>query len=168
MTLRRKLTPEGATEGESGPSRDANLASLDPYLLNLQNTRDDLKTQIASLKTRQKRVLSDMEIYKGRIERTPAREQELLILERDYSNIHANYQRLHEKRMNSRISENLEKRQKAERFRILDPANLPRKPEGPEGYLIVLAGLAIGCGLGYGTALCAGAMETNISSIGRC
>ena len=153
----KQNTPEEeGLEGESGEnsqsSVDPNLASLDPYLLDLQNTRDDIKTQIASSRIRQKRVLADMEIYKGRIERTPSREQELLILERDYSNIQGNYQRLHEKRLNSRISENLEKRQKAERFRILDPANLPKKPEGPEGYLIILAGLAVGVGLGYGSA----------------
>ena len=139
-------------EDDSNSSMNTRLSSLDPYVLGLQNTRDDIKTQIASLRVRQKRVLSDMEIYKGRIERTPAREQELLILERDYANIQRNYQHLHGKRLNSRISENLEKKQKAERFRILDPANLPTKPDGPPRYLIVLAGLAIGCGLGYGSA----------------
>ena len=136
----------------SNPSTNPNMTSLDPYLLDLQNTRDEIKTQIASLKRRKKRIISDMETYKSRIERTPSREQELLILERDYSNIQKNYQHLHGKRLNSRISENLEKRQKAERFRILDPANLPTTSEGPPRYIIVLAGLAIGCGLGYGTA----------------
>ena len=143
---------EGETGDDSKSSMNTSLVSLDPYVLGLQNTRDDIKTQISSLKIRQKRVLADMELYKGRIERTPAREQELLILERDYANIQRNYQHLHGKRLNSRISENLEKRQKAERFRILDPANLPTKPDGPQRYLIVLAGLAVGVGLGYGSA----------------
>ena len=147
---------EEGVEGDEGENlaltRDKTLASLDPYLLDLQNTRDDMKTQIASLKARQRRVMSEMEQYKGRIERTPSREQELLILERDYSNMQDNYQRLHEKRLNSRISENLEKRQKAERFRILDPANLPTTPAGAPRYMIVLGGLVAGIGIGYGVA----------------
>ena len=156
----------GEVQGEDlAISRDKTLASLDPYLLDLQSTRDDMKTQIASLKARQKRVISEMEQYKGRIERTPAREQELLILERDYANMQENYQRLHEKRLNSRISENLEKRQKAERFRILDPANLPTNPAGAPRYLIVLGGLVVGVGIGIWGSLCPGTMETHVSSV---
>jgi Mrp family chromosome partitioning ATPase len=73
-------------------------------------------------------------------------------LDRDYANMQENYQDLLSKRLNARIAENLEKRQKGERFRILDPANLPSMPEGPERLLIVLAGLVIGLGLGCGLA----------------
>ena len=131
--------------GESSPR-------FDPYLQDLTNTQSELKSEIASLKERDKRIVKEMDDYQRNIEATPQHEQELLVLERDYRNMQKNYQRLHEKQLNSRISENLEKRQKAERFRILDPANLPTIPEGPPQYLIVLAGFFAGCGIGYGLA----------------
>ncbi|GJL63370.1 MAG: hypothetical protein NPIRA04_20240 [Nitrospirales bacterium] len=125
---------------------------FDPYLQDLINTQAELKMQIQTLKSRAKNINVDMAKYQKNIEVTPQYEQELLVLQRDYANMRENYQRLHEKQLSSRISENLEKRQKAERFRILDPANLPTIPEGPPRYLIVLAGFAVGCGLGYGSA----------------
>jgi Uncharacterized protein involved in exopolysaccharide biosynthesis len=55
----------------------------------------------------------------------------------------------------------LEKRQKGEQFRIIDPANLPQKPETPDIMKIMLMGLALGCGLGVG-APCVGAVSTSI------
>ena len=138
--------------GEELSALSVPTSNFDPYLQDLMNTLSEVKAQIVSLKERRQRVIAQMADYQQKIDATPTREQELLILERDYANMQENYQRLHEKQLNSRISENLEKRQKAERFRILDPANLPSLPEGPPRYLIVIAGFIAGCGLGYGLA----------------
>ena len=68
------------------------------------------------------------------------------------NNMQANYRSLLDKKLNARIAENLEKRQKGEQFRILDPANLPRTPEKPNRRRIMLVGLVLGCGLGFGIA----------------
>ena len=125
---------------------------FDPYLKGLVRDQDDLKFQIAALHDRQQSILATMDKIQGRVDRTAAREQELLSLDRDYSNMRGNYQDLLGKRLNARISENLEKRQKGERFRILDPANLPTTPEGPNRLMIVVLGLLAGCAVGYGAA----------------
>ena len=63
-----------------------------------------------------------------------------------------NYQLILQKRINAKISENLDKRQKGERFRILDPANLPTRPEGIPRPLIPLGGLGVGVAFGFGLA----------------
>ena len=94
-----------------------------------------------------------MKDFEGRVERSPAREQELMILLRDYENLGENYRSLLDKKLNARVAENLEKRQKGEQFRIIDPANLPEKPEKPDIFRIMLMGLAIGCGLGVGAPI---------------
>ena len=138
--------------GEDLTSSSSSSTNFDPYLQELIGTQSSLKSQITALKEREKRVIAQMAEYQKNIDATPKREQELLNLERDYANMRENYQELHEKQLNSRISKNLEMRQKAERFRILDPANLPTIPEGPPRYLIVLAGFVVGCGAGYGIA----------------
>lgn len=137
---------------EDEVSNPETIRAFDPYLNGLIQDQNEIKVQIQALQQRQKSVTSQMERVQGQVDRTAAREQELLTLERDYANMQANYQDLLAKRLNARISENLEKRQKAERFRILDPANLPSTPEGPNRWVIVLAGLVIGAALGYGTA----------------
>jgi Mrp family chromosome partitioning ATPase len=76
-----------------------------------------------------------------------------MLLNRDYGNLKENYRSLLDKKLNARLSENLEKRQKGEQFRILDPANLPQKPESPDRLKIMLLAMALGCGLGVGSVV---------------
>jgi len=45
-----------------------------------------------------------------------------------------------------------EKRQKGEKFKIIDPANLPEEPYKPDRLRIALMGIVIGTGIGAGLA----------------
>ncbi len=128
------------------------IPTFDPYINDLQISRNELKAQLASLSSQSKNIKKQMGILEQRLSNTPIREQELLVLERDYANMQEHYQRLYENKINSRISGNLEKRQKGERFRILDPANLPTQPEGLPRFLIGAGGVLIGGILGFGIA----------------
>jgi polysaccharide chain length determinant protein (PEP-CTERM system associated) len=126
---------------------------FDPYLRELIKQRNEIKLELAGLEERRRRLTAQMKEYENRVERTPALEQELMLLVRDYDNMQNNYQKLLDKKLNARVAENLEKRQKGEQFRIIDPANLPEKPEKPDQLRIMLMGLAIGCALGIGSAI---------------
>jgi polysaccharide chain length determinant protein (PEP-CTERM system associated) len=126
---------------------------IDTYLRELGRQREESKLEIASLKERLLRIKDQMKEYEARVEKAPAREQELMLLDRDYGNLKENYRSLLDKKLNARLSENLEKRQKGEQFRIIDPANLPQKPETPDRLKIMLLALALGCGLGVGGAV---------------
>ncbi len=123
-------------------------ASSDLFLRELKIQRNDLLIELSSLKNRRERLLLLIKETERRVEQTPSREQELMILVRDYENMKKNYQSLLDKRVNAHVAVNLEKRQKGEQFRILDPANLPGKPESPNQLLIMAASLLGGCGLG--------------------
>lgn len=120
----------------------------DLYLRELKAQRNDLVTEISSLNSRRERLLQLIKETERRVEQTPAREQELSILVRDYENRQKNYQTLLEKQLNAHVAVNLEKRQKGEQFRILDPANLPEKLESPNRPVIMAFGLLGGCGMG--------------------
>lgn len=139
----------GVSKADVTPG-SANL--IDPMVRDIMRQRDEAKNEVGVLKDRLRRLLDQIKQYEGRVERTPVREQELMILVRDYDNMQKNYQALLDKRLNARLAENLEKRQKGEQFRILDPANLPVSPESPNQLFILLGGLALGCGLGVGAA----------------
>ena len=140
--LEQELAERPEVEGE-----------IDPYPAELRKSLTELKKERATLKVQLGRITKSMREYEGRIERTPSREQEMLTLQRDYGNMRKNYQQIDQKRINARISENLDKRQKSERFRILDPANLPTKPEGFPREVIALGGFGGGLGLGLGLAV---------------
>src|SRR5688572_21689927 len=88
---------------------------IDAYLRELNRQREESKLEIVSLKERLSRIKDQMKEYEARVEKAPAREQELMLLNRDYGNLKENYQSLLDKKLNARLSENLEKRQKGER-----------------------------------------------------
>lgn len=106
--------------------------------------------EIVKLKEEQENIARRVSVLQGRIERIPARELQIAALMRDYENTNKNYQSLLNKKLDAQLAENLEKRQKGEQFKILDPANLPVKPFKPDPKKIVLMGIALGAGAGAG------------------
>jgi len=118
--------------------------------------------ELNSLKERERGLQRQIQLYEKRVESVPAREQELAVLERDYENIKKNYQALLDKKLNAKIAENLEKRQKGEQFRILDPANLPEKPFKPEPLQIAFLGIAGGLGVGVALAFIREKLDSSI------
>jgi uncharacterized protein involved in exopolysaccharide biosynthesis len=107
-----------------------------------------VKSQITTLSRREANIRRQLDEYAGRVELTPASEQQLTDLQRDYDISLKNYQALLEKKMSARLSENLEKRQKGARFRVVDPANLPQSPDQPNKPLIMSLGAASGAAAG--------------------
>ena len=140
-------------ESDKAATVTKEMKPIDAYLRELGRQREESKLEIASLKERLLRIKDQMKEYEARVEKAPAREQELMLLNRDYGNLKENYRSLLDKKLNARLSENLEKRQKGEQFRIIDPANLPQNPETPDRLKIMLLALALGCGLGVGGAV---------------
>lgn len=139
---------------EPQPDHDKGSGKVsDLQLQNLLAQRDEAKLEIMNLKAKEARITREMKDIEGRVQRTPSREQQLMILLRDYENMQSNYQALLDKRLNAHVAENLEKRQQGEQIRVLDPANLPQKPEKPNRLLIMFLGLVGGSGLGVGLAL---------------
>jgi len=110
-----------------------------------------VRSQIANLTRREASIRGQIDEYAARVELTPASEQQLMDIQRDYDISRQNYQALLEKKMSARLAENLEKRQKGARFRVVDPANLPQSPDQPNKPLVIslgsLAGAATGVGL---------------------
>ena len=116
------------------------------------------RTQYTEITQEMRRLEADIadtkrqiDIYQKRVENTPKREQELLSLRRDYQNIQTTYDSLLERKLESEIAVNMERKQKGEQFRILDPAKQPQKPVKPDMQklfiMVVGAGLAIGGGI---------------------
>ena len=136
-----------ANSGKSkgGPVRDSHLNRLTAQ-------RDKLKLEIADQKIRQGKLSRQLILYENKVERIPAHEQELIILQRDYSNMESNYQSLLSKRINAKIAKNLEERQKGEKFRVIDPAHLPTSTEPPYPWQVMIGGLVLGILVGCGSA----------------
>lgn len=143
-----KLSSAVAREAASGRG-DLLSSQLQGRLSVAQSRRDALETQIAAAREK----MADLQ---ARIARTPEVERGLQTLTRDYENIFREYQEILAKQQASELSLNLEKDQKAERFRMLEPPQLPDEPSSPAR--MKLAVLAVFFGLAAGAAA-AGAAE---------
>lgn len=119
-----------------------------------QSRESGLKAQIEvtekelrELTVNQRRILRDLEGYQHRIERLPVREQEMAQITRDYEMSKTNYKSLLDKKMAAGVALDMERRQQAERFIVLDRARLPAKPLKPERPLLYAGGSVIGLAL---------------------
>ena len=109
---------------------------------------DNLDRQIQGKLAEENRLHGMVAMYQARIQAAPIREAELASLTRDYETLQSSYRSLLQKKEESQISANLEKRQIGEQFKIIDPARTPERPVSPDRprlYLIaMIAAIAIG------------------------
>jgi polysaccharide chain length determinant protein (PEP-CTERM system associated) len=146
---------QAAAAAPQGKSPALNMEASTGATGELGNLQRQLKNQLLqldSLNQEEKELRNRLRRYQVRVEATPNREQQLLKLNRDYENTKENYEELLNKKLEAQLSENLEKRQKGEKFQILDPANLPERPHLPNRTRIMAAGMLGGLGLGLGLA----------------
>jgi uncharacterized protein involved in exopolysaccharide biosynthesis len=118
----------------------AQLASTTASLQSLQLARADLKRRMGE--------------YAKRLETTAALEPEYLDLVRDRENSVRKHQEITSRLMEAQVSAELEVQRKGERFSVIDPPELPEKPDRPNRAAILLLGalLAVGGGIGSGVA----------------
>ncbi|MEK9142570.1 MAG: AAA family ATPase, partial [Nitrospirota bacterium] len=128
-------------------------APLDPVLQDLLRQQSEARTEIGLLRQRLDQLRTTKTELERRLDRSPAVEQELLVLERDYNNLKNNYAMLLDKRLHTRVEENIGKRQKGGKYRILDHANLPREPVIPNKPRVLVLGFLFGCVLGAGLSV---------------
>jgi polysaccharide chain length determinant protein (PEP-CTERM system associated) len=133
---------------------------IDENMRQLENKRIGIKRLEAIISD----LSSQMIIYQKRVENTPKREQELMSLNRDYSNIRQTYNSLLNRKLESEIAVNMEKKQKGEQFRILDPAKLPERPVSPNMNKLLLLSLAAGLGIGAGLIFLLEYLDTSFAT----
>jgi len=109
-----------------------------------------LESEIQRMNSDLRKVSSDIAMYQQRIEGAPRIEQELLSITRDYNTTRDLYASLLKRLDEAKLADKLEQNQKAEKFKILEPAFFPEKPAAPKriplffGALIASLGAAIG------------------------
>jgi polysaccharide chain length determinant protein (PEP-CTERM system associated) len=144
--------------GMPGPDMGAFMPSagdmLKPQLRQINYEIQEIRADISDAKKR-------MDVYQGRVEETPKIEQEVLTLKRDYENLKGLYNSLLDRKLEAEIAVSMEKKQKGEQFRILDPAKRPELPVEPDVNRIFMITLVLGLGLGVGLAYLREMMDTS-------
>jgi polysaccharide chain length determinant protein (PEP-CTERM system associated) len=137
----------GTTDAQANPQ--AEQARLE--IKNLRARREELDRKIAA--------------FQVRVELAPRTEQDIVTLTRDFQKLNENYLALLNKKLDAQMAAKLEQRWQGDRFRILDPANLPEHPFSPNRMLFLLCGIVAGLGLGVAVALVADFFDHSIRTI---
>jgi len=151
--LEAKIQNENQKAAQGFPPEQANNKEkfiADKYQLTLMKQRLEIIDEIKTIQTDIAKLTQQFHIHQNRVENTPKREQELLSLKRDYKNIKDTYDSLLSRKLEAELAVNMEKKQKGEQFRIIDPARLPEKPVSPDMKKLFLMTLAAGLGIGFG------------------
>jgi len=131
------------TASERIPALRAQISGWDRELTGLERDRQALLREIAGMQSR--------------LNRLPLREQELAAVTRDYENTKTNYRSLLDKKMAADTATDMERRQKAERFVLLEMARKPETPIKPKKPIFYAGGAAFSLAVGLAIAL---GMET--------
>ena len=145
-----KRLAEGQDPANKGKSADPLSDQYNYFQTERKTWLSMIDKEIARLKKEDEKVRAMIAGYQGRIENTPIRELSLGALTREFANMNETYQVLLKKNAEAQQAEILERRQKGEQFRIVDPARVPEKPYQPDIPKVLLIGLVLGLGAGLG------------------
>jgi uncharacterized protein involved in exopolysaccharide biosynthesis len=158
-SLKSNATNTQPDAGASPAPRDeADLQDTGP-MLQIQGQLQSNQVEIANREHSIEGLKTQLEMYQGRLNQEPVREQQLTDLTRGYEQSKANYDELLRKKNGSEMATSMELRQQGEHFRILDPPSLPLKPTFPNR--LKLCGIALLAGVFLGVAVSAGAELTD-------
>jgi polysaccharide chain length determinant protein (PEP-CTERM system associated) len=124
----------------------------------------ELKVKIKNLQLEIGEINVQIDEYQRRVENTPALEQELQSLNREYQEIKTSHNYLLSRKLEANISVNMEKKQKGEQFEILDRAFEPRTPISPNLIVIFLLTVFLGVHLGGGLVFLKDFFDTSLKS----
>jgi polysaccharide chain length determinant protein (PEP-CTERM system associated) len=96
------------------------------------------------------RLRTDIDAARERLAATPRVEEQIEALTREYLSLGENVREYSNKRLEAGVAANMERRQKGEQFRVLEPAFPPADPVSPDRLLILFLGALLGIAAGGG------------------
>jgi polysaccharide biosynthesis transport protein len=143
--------------GGMNPPDNPAYVTLASQLASIRAEITSSQAQIGAFKDRARK-------FQRQIDETPRVEEAYRMMMTERNNTQAKYDDLMRKAMEARVSQGLEKKQKGERFTLIDPARLPEKPCRPNRLAIVVIGTVLGVGAGIGLTTLRECSDTSIYS----
>ena len=143
---------ERGSQGSQPTQKPKIDVKMDPRYKEIEDQMIAIDMEMKRLQADEATTRAQIAKYLERIENTPSRELTMNLLTRDYQNTKEAYQSLLRKREEAHQGENLERYQKGEQFRVIDPARVPEKPFKPDIPKTLFYGLMMGLGCGFGMA----------------
>jgi polysaccharide biosynthesis transport protein len=133
-----KALPADAADHSLPGDKDATATSVRLELMDKEMKR---------LKSDQSHIQTQIAAYQAKVDAAPIREQELIDLTRNYNTSKQHYDALLDKSFSIGMAADLEEKQKAERFTVLDPAQVPVRPSRPKRSALIPLSAFVALGL---------------------
>ena len=124
-------------------------AEMRQMRISLRLTEENIRSKRAE----QSHIEQQLQSLQSRLQLSPVVEERYKALTRDYETALQFYNDLLNKKTQSEMSTDLERRQEGEQFGVMDAPDLPSKPTFPDRLKFGLSGLGAGLVLGVGLAL---------------
>ena len=151
-TLEREL--------DAKPEQKKKKAQSDnPAYLQLETQLKAADGELASLYTMKNELKGKLKDFEERLIQSPQVEREYRNLTRDYENALAKYKEVKSKQLEAKLAESLERERKGERFSLIEPPQLPEKPDKPNRLAIVFLGIVFSFAGGFGNVVVRESMD---------
>jgi succinoglycan biosynthesis transport protein ExoP len=105
------------------------------------------------------RMQAQLDTIEQRLAATPRVAEQLSSLEREREHLFLSFQDFSTRRLEAGVAASMERRQKGEKFRLLEEAIADPRTASPNRLVIVLAGMILGLALGVGAGILADALD---------
>jgi len=151
--LRKKIEQAKSAQPEVPDKENASRLTEPVQIAQLRGQIHQANVIIKEKTREQERLQEQIKIYQARVQLSPVVEQQYKELTRDFETALAFYNDFLNKKNQSEVATDMERRQQGEQFKVMDSANLPEKPSFPNRPLFAGGGLAAGLGIGLGLTM---------------
>jgi polysaccharide chain length determinant protein (PEP-CTERM system associated) len=162
--LEKRIADNNTAANAAAPTKETKTAVEPPQITQLRAQIHNSEQVITEKTKEQEQLKEQIGTYRGRIQQTPAVEQQFAELTRGHETALQAYNALDLQKHQAEMSGDLKRQQQGEYFRILDAANLPSTPSFPSRGLFTFGGLAAGLGLGLGLTFLMEFKDTSLKS----
>jgi uncharacterized protein involved in exopolysaccharide biosynthesis len=158
--LARLKALEGSVPREPKPTN----ADSSPVQSTLELRVERARRDVATLQDKRADLDRRIVALQSRLDATPRVEQELTTITRDFGNLKENYLELVNKKLDAQMAAKLAERWQGERFRVLEPGQVPERPFYPNRTLFVAVGIVLGLVAGLAAAVLAEVLDRSFKS----
>ena len=151
----------------SSPQGSTTVAPPDETTAPTSKELDDARVELKALQAEETKLKEGIATYDERLQAAPLREQQYQVLMRDYDTTSEMYRSLLLREKEAEIAETMERREKGERFEILEyalPASAPAAPDRPR---LRVAGLVLAAALAIGIVFLMEKLDGSYHSLGE-
>lgn len=123
---------------------------LSPQEMLFDITMAEIETQLETLRTEETATRAEIDVLEQSITRSSTNGIRLAALQRDYDNIESRYNTAVNNLNQARMSERIEVTAQGQRISVIENAEVPRVPAGPNRSRIAIMGTAVGLALAVG------------------